>query len=59
MQIMKNPGQFKSCNTYLSTFQKSTPKVENHEWYGMLEGMGYHLKAFSASVIWKFTPEQL
>lgn len=56
---MKNPGQFKSYNNYLSTFKKFAPRMDSHERHGMLEGMGHFLKAFSTPVIWKFTPEQL
>lgn len=40
-------------------FQRSTLRVDSHDWPVMWEKMGQLLKDYSAPVAWKLTPEQL
>lgn len=39
--------------------QRSAPRVDSHEWHEMWQKMDQFLVKFSASMVWKFIPEQL
>lgn len=39
--------------------RKSVLQVDCHEWHGTWEKMGQFWGKFSASTVWKLTPEQL